>query len=107
MGTGPCSITRRAPADWRCDAKDCPDAGGECRRALVCVFDTIIPSCRICDTGRKEASVCEFCAEHGEGKKWYLEMKNYSDRGHGKGYRHGGLDHEAALRLPVPHDREG
>lgn len=22
--------------------------------------------------------MCEFCTEHGEGKKWYLEMKNYS-----------------------------
>jgi ferredoxin len=23
--------------------------------------------------------MCEFCTEHAEGKKWYLEMKNYSD----------------------------
>jgi NAD-dependent dihydropyrimidine dehydrogenase PreA subunit len=23
--------------------------------------------------------MCEFCTEHGEGKKWYLEMKNYSE----------------------------
>jgi NAD-dependent dihydropyrimidine dehydrogenase PreA subunit len=23
--------------------------------------------------------MCEFCIEHGEGKAWYLEMKNYSD----------------------------
>jgi ferredoxin len=23
--------------------------------------------------------MCEFCTEHGEGKKWYLKMKNYSD----------------------------
>ncbi len=23
--------------------------------------------------------MCEYCTEHGEGKKWYLEMKNYSD----------------------------
>jgi NAD-dependent dihydropyrimidine dehydrogenase PreA subunit len=23
--------------------------------------------------------MCEFCIQHGEGKKWYLEMKNYSD----------------------------
>jgi ferredoxin len=23
--------------------------------------------------------MCQFCTEHGEGKKWYLEMKNYSD----------------------------
>ena len=23
--------------------------------------------------------MCEFCTEHGEGKKWYLQMKNYSD----------------------------
>jgi ferredoxin len=23
--------------------------------------------------------VCEFCTEHGEGKKWYLQMKNYAD----------------------------
>jgi NAD-dependent dihydropyrimidine dehydrogenase PreA subunit len=22
--------------------------------------------------------MCEFCTQHGEGKKWYLEMKNYS-----------------------------
>jgi len=22
--------------------------------------------------------MCEFCTEHGEGKKWYLQMKNYS-----------------------------
>lgn len=23
--------------------------------------------------------MCEYCKEHGEGKKWYLQMKNYSD----------------------------
>ncbi len=23
--------------------------------------------------------MCEFCLKHGEGKKWYLEAKNYSD----------------------------
>ena len=23
--------------------------------------------------------MCEFCTKHGEGKKWYLQMKNYSD----------------------------
>ena len=23
--------------------------------------------------------MCEFCVKHGEGKKWYLQMKNYSD----------------------------
>lgn len=23
--------------------------------------------------------MCEFCTQHGEGKKWYLEIKNYSD----------------------------
>ena len=23
--------------------------------------------------------MCEFCIKHGEGKKWYLQMKNYSD----------------------------
>ena len=22
--------------------------------------------------------MCEFCTEHGEGKKWYLQMKNYA-----------------------------
>jgi hypothetical protein len=22
--------------------------------------------------------MCEFCLEHGKGRKWYLEMKNYS-----------------------------
>jgi NAD-dependent dihydropyrimidine dehydrogenase PreA subunit len=26
-----------------------------------------------------EDDMCEFCTEHGEGKKWYLEMKNYAD----------------------------
>ena len=24
-------------------------------------------------------TVCEFCLKHGEGKKWYLQAKNYSD----------------------------
>ena len=28
---------------------------------------------------RKEREVCEFCVQHGEGKKWYLQAKNYSD----------------------------
>jgi len=23
--------------------------------------------------------MCEFCMKHGEGKKWYLEAKNYSE----------------------------
>jgi len=23
--------------------------------------------------------MCEFCTQHGEGRKWYLQMKNYSD----------------------------
>jgi len=23
--------------------------------------------------------MCAFCIQHGEGKKWYLEMKHYSD----------------------------
>lgn len=23
--------------------------------------------------------MCEFCTQHGEGKKWYLQMKNYAD----------------------------
>ncbi len=23
--------------------------------------------------------MCEFCTEHGEGKKWYLQMRNYAD----------------------------
>jgi hypothetical protein len=23
--------------------------------------------------------MCEFCHQHGEGKKWYLQAKNYSD----------------------------
>ena len=23
--------------------------------------------------------MCQFCTEHGEGKKWYLQMRNYSD----------------------------
>ena len=26
----------------------------------------------------KEAYMCEFCTQHGEGKKWYLAMENYS-----------------------------
>jgi ferredoxin len=28
---------------------------------------------------RKGITMCEFCTEHGEGKTWYLEMKNYAD----------------------------
>jgi hypothetical protein len=24
-------------------------------------------------------AMCEFCVQHGEGKQWYLQMKNYSD----------------------------
>ena len=23
--------------------------------------------------------MCEFCHQHGEGKKWYMQAKNYSD----------------------------
>ena len=23
--------------------------------------------------------MCEFCLQHGEGKKWYLQAKNYAD----------------------------
>ena len=23
--------------------------------------------------------MCEFCIKHGEGKKWYLNVKNYSE----------------------------
>jgi hypothetical protein len=23
--------------------------------------------------------MCEFCVKHGEGKKWYLNVKNYSN----------------------------
>ena len=23
--------------------------------------------------------MCEFCHKHGEGKKWYLQAKNYSE----------------------------
>ncbi|NIN65355.1 MAG: hypothetical protein GTO63_11780, partial [Anaerolineae bacterium] len=23
--------------------------------------------------------MCEFCTAHGEGQKWYLEMKNYAE----------------------------
>jgi ferredoxin len=33
-------------------------------------------------TGRSAEEVwamCEFCTEHGEGKKWYLQMKNYQE----------------------------
>jgi hypothetical protein len=25
------------------------------------------------------AEMCEFCVKHGEGEKWYLQAKNYSD----------------------------
>jgi ferredoxin len=28
---------------------------------------------------RKVQQVCEFCLKHGEGKKWYLQARNYSD----------------------------
>ena len=24
--------------------------------------------------------MCEFCTKHGEGNKWYLQMKNYADQ---------------------------
>ncbi len=27
----------------------------------------------------RELDMCEFCTKHGEGKKWYLQMKNYSE----------------------------
>jgi len=27
----------------------------------------------------KDVDMCEFCLKHGEGKKWYLQAKNYSD----------------------------
>jgi ferredoxin len=27
----------------------------------------------------KEAAMCEFCLQHGEGQKWYLQAKNYSE----------------------------
>jgi Pyruvate/2-oxoacid:ferredoxin oxidoreductase delta subunit len=27
----------------------------------------------------KESEMCEFCTEHGEGKTWYLQMKNYAN----------------------------
>ena len=26
----------------------------------------------------REAAMCEFCTKHGEGKQWYLQMKNYA-----------------------------
>lgn len=29
--------------------------------------------------GKCRANMCEFCTKHGEGKKWYLNAKNYSD----------------------------
>lgn len=28
---------------------------------------------------REDRKMCEFCTKHGEGKKWYLQMKNYAD----------------------------
>ena len=31
------------------------------------------------DTTIERSKMCEFCTEHGEGKKWYLQMKNYAD----------------------------
>jgi ferredoxin len=27
---------------------------------------------------RRRIAMCEFCTQHGEGKQWYLQMKNYS-----------------------------
>ncbi|MEW6531206.1 MAG: hypothetical protein AB1473_10240 [Thermodesulfobacteriota bacterium] len=36
--------------------------------------------------------MCEFCHEHGEGKKWYLEMKNYSRELVAQGGRLGFID---------------
>jgi ferredoxin len=27
----------------------------------------------------RRSAMCEFCIQHGEGKQWYLQMKNYSD----------------------------
>ncbi|NJD59772.1 MAG: 4Fe-4S ferredoxin [Anaerolineae bacterium] len=34
---------------------------------------------RLSMTDRREAVMCEFCMQHGEGKQWYLQMKNYSN----------------------------
>ena len=34
---------------------------------------------RDCFLKKKVAKMCEFCTEHGEGKKWYLQMKNYAE----------------------------
>ncbi|MEW5946835.1 MAG: 4Fe-4S dicluster domain-containing protein [bacterium] len=31
--------------------------------------------------------MCRFCIEHGEGRKWYLQMKNYSDDLERSGFR--------------------
>ncbi len=27
----------------------------------------------------KESDMCQFCTAHGEGQKWYLQMKNYAE----------------------------
>ena len=37
--------------------------------------------------------MCEFCTAHGEGKKWYLEMKNYAEE-----LAHDQLSHPRILR---------
>ncbi len=29
--------------------------------------------------GSRRCAMCQFCTEHGEGKKWYLQMKNDSE----------------------------
>jgi hypothetical protein len=28
---------------------------------------------------QRRGKMCEFCIQHGEGKQWYLQMKNYSN----------------------------
>jgi ferredoxin len=30
------------------------------------------------ETSQRRIAMCEFCIQHGEGKQWYLQMKNYS-----------------------------
>src|SRR4030042_4554897 len=30
-------------------------------------------------SSRRRIAMCEFCTQHGEGKQWYLQMKNYSN----------------------------
>lgn len=47
---------------------------GDC---LVGQQDTLYPEC-LNQTLPKGQHMCEFCTQHGDGKKWYLEASNYA-----------------------------